>query len=359
MCKTFQGFRQRQAIVLCQNDCFFCRLQVCFLTGARRAHLPGPPLAPGRVRRQAAVHSPQVWAGRRRTRDVAAGAGDNCPSFPGVAGPRRPPPARLGPSGGAGRPPPGRPAMMSAERRRGRRREPPAKYSGASWAAGRARALPPAAVNEEAAAAAERRTRRGQRGGAGRGAPRRRRRRHGGALRDRGSEGRRRAPAPGPAAAWAAAGSCDERSPGGSPPREYGHSRVQKEDAEERGHVVGGGQSEVGAGGAGLAGGASGSPRGAGDPARPRAARRLCPRGAELGAGGEGPEPLGTSQGGRLRAGPPGLSPRAGAVAVQGRRGRVLFPPPPPPLPPRGSGMAAWGRRAWRGPWHAPPGQRR
>lgn len=85
----------------------------------------------------------------------------------------------------------------------------------------------------------ELRTRRGQRQrggagrvGAGRGAPLPPG--HGGALR-----GRR--PAAGPAAAWAgagaAAGSCDERCP----PREYGHSRVQKEDAEERGHVVGGG----------------------------------------------------------------------------------------------------------------------
>lgn len=82
-------------------------------------------------------------------------------------------------------------------------------------------------------------------GAAGRG-------RHGGALRRRGGKGRRRAPA------WAAAGPGDERSLSRDPPREYGHSRVQKEDAQERGHVVRGGQSEVGAGGA--AGGASGGP---------------------------------------------------------------------------------------------------
>lgn len=95
------------------------------------------------------------------------------------------------------------------------------------------------------------------RGGAQRGpGPRAGGRRHGGALRGTGGEGRRRAPARARARAWAAAGPGDERSPGRDPPREYGHSRVQKEDAQERGHVVRGGQSEVGA--EGEAGGASG-----------------------------------------------------------------------------------------------------
>lgn len=130
---------------------------------------------------------------------------------------------------------------------------PPAKYSGASWAAGRARpllslcpSLPPSCRSQWGGSG---------RGGAQRGpGPRAGGGRHGGALRGSGGEGRRRAPAR--ARAWGTAGPGDERSPGRHPPREYGHSRVQKEDAQERGHVVRGGQSEVGA--EGEAGGASG-----------------------------------------------------------------------------------------------------
>lgn len=125
---------------------------------------PKPPKPP-------AVASGPLRPGRLRSPQSRAAARGRA----GCTGAANPPQVRAGAGGGSARgPSPGRRGAAAAgRRRRGRRREPAAKYSGASWAAGSARALPslpPAAVNEEAAAAAELRTRRGQRqrGGAGR-----------------------------------------------------------------------------------------------------------------------------------------------------------------------------------------------